>query len=120
MSEERQFISDLYKAFNETESERGSQKDNIEFWYNLHGDCIEFQTVDEAIIADRIDDYLTIYRSLENREPIGFKIKGVRSLLNICGGDAVRVTATGEGKMAIKMKKDSKPYIMVRSPQQTG
>lgn len=50
-------------------------------WYNPYGDCIEYQTVNEAVVADRIDGLLTIYRSAVTDKPIGFQIKGVRVLL---------------------------------------
>lgn len=59
----------------------GSKKNEIQPWYNEFGDCIEFQTRHEAIVADRIDDYLTIYRSAVNNDPIGFQLKDVRALL---------------------------------------
>lgn len=54
---------------------------SAEPWYNPYGDCIEYQTVNEAIVADRIDGLLTIYRSALDNRRIGFQIKGVRTLL---------------------------------------
>lgn len=50
-------------------------------WYNTYGDCIEYQTDQVAIIADRIDNYLTIYRSAENEDPVGFQLKDVQALM---------------------------------------
>jgi hypothetical protein len=52
-----------------------------EAWYNPYGDCIEYQTVNEAIVADRIDGLLTIYRSAVDNRPIGFQIKGAKTLV---------------------------------------
>lgn len=49
-------------------------------WYNPYGDCIVYKMADEAAVADRIDDLLTIYRSAEDDRPIGFQIKGVAAI----------------------------------------
>lgn len=50
-------------------------------WYNTYGDCIEYQTDQVAIVADRIDNFLTIYRSGETDNAIGFQLKDVKSLM---------------------------------------
>jgi len=63
----------------------GSHKGEIQPWYNREGDCIEFQTVHEGFMADRIDDYLTIYRSAKTNDPIGFQIKDVGALVDKYG-----------------------------------
>lgn len=63
----------------------GSHKDEIGPWYNSVGDCIEFQTVQEAYVADRVDEFLTIYRSADTEKPIGFQIKDVKVLLEKFG-----------------------------------
>ena len=60
----------------------GSHKDKNQIWYNASGDCIQFQTVHDAIVAERIDEYLTIYRSAVNNQPIGFQLKDVKALIN--------------------------------------
>ena len=39
-------------------------------WYNRQGDCLVYQTVDEAAVAERIDALLTIYRSAIEDRPI--------------------------------------------------
>ena len=67
-------------------------------WYNSHGDCIMYKTSDEAVIGDRIDEILTIYRSIQARAPIGFKIKGVRAILNKFGYDGLAVNTSQEGQ----------------------
>ncbi|MBU4270458.1 MAG: hypothetical protein KKE86_15225 [Planctomycetes bacterium] len=54
-------------------------------WYNPYGDCIVYKMVDEAAVADRIDDLLTIYRSAEDERPIGFQIKGVAEIIKKFG-----------------------------------
>jgi len=60
-------------------------------WYNPHGDCIIFQCVDEAIVADRIDELLTIYRSVITNNPIGYQIKGVAALTKTFGWHGILV-----------------------------
>lgn len=60
---------------------KGEKRFRAEPWFNVAGDCIEYQTVNEAVVADRIDEKLTIYRSVITDKPIGFKIKGVEALL---------------------------------------
>lgn len=46
-----------------------------DLWYNALGDCIEYHTINEAVVADRIDEKLTILRSVATNKPIGFKLK---------------------------------------------
>ena len=50
-------------------------------WYNQFGDCIDYQTQRVAVVADRIDHHLTILRSAENNEAIGFQLKDVKALM---------------------------------------
>lgn len=50
-------------------------------WYNRFGDCIDYQTEQVAVVADRIDHHLTIYRSVENNAAIGFQLKDVKALM---------------------------------------
>jgi hypothetical protein len=57
-------------------------------WYNSAGDCITYQMADEAVVAERIDGILTIYRSALDERPIGFQIKGVAAItrrFGLCG-----------------------------------
>jgi hypothetical protein len=49
-------------------------------WYNPAGDCIIYQTSDEATVAERIDEVLTIYASADSGKPIGFQIKGIGAM----------------------------------------
>lgn len=50
-------------------------------WYNPFGDCIEFQTVPDEVVANRIDNLVTIYESAIDGRPIGFQIKDVKRLI---------------------------------------
>lgn len=60
-------------------------------WYNPDGDCIIYQVKDEAMVADRIDESLTIYRSHETGRAIGYQIKGVLALIKRFGLDGIEV-----------------------------
>jgi hypothetical protein len=62
-----------------------SRSTTHEPWYNRDGDCIIYQTADEAVIAERIDDVLTIYVSAVSKKAIGFQIKGVAALMKKFG-----------------------------------
>ena len=72
-------------------------------WYNTDGDCIEFLAAQEAYVADRIDAFLTIYRSVENRTPIGFQIKDVMALVEKCGVDGLKVECEVDGEELISV-----------------
>lgn len=69
----------------------GSPTFRAEPWYNPDGDCLIYQIADEAFVAERVDDLLTVYRSMFNRRTIGFQIKGVRAILNKFGYDGLAV-----------------------------
>jgi hypothetical protein len=65
-------------------------------WYNGVGDCVVYQMdIDTEIIADRIDELLTIYRSLDTGKAIGFQIKGVQALAIKFGWDAIAIKTEG-------------------------
>jgi len=68
-------------------------------WYNPHGDCIVFQMADEAVVADRIDELLTIYRSALDNRPIGYQIKGVAAIIKEFGLDGLTVEAESDAKV---------------------
>lgn len=69
----------------------GQTRQAPEPWYNPEGDCIIYQMADEAIVAERIDEVLTIYRSVISNKPIGYQIKGVAALAKNFGWDGVLV-----------------------------
>ena len=67
----------------------GSPQFNPEPWYNPEGDCIICQMADEAVVAERVDELLTIYRSAVDNRPIGFQIKGVQAIIRKFGWDGL-------------------------------
>ncbi len=62
-------------------------------WYNPHGDCLVYKCEEVAVVAERVDDVLTIYESADDGSAIGFKIKGVCHLLQEMGCDTMAVMA---------------------------
>src|SRR5258706_14690007 len=78
------------------------QKGTQEPWYNPDGDCIIYQTTDEAIVADRIDESLTIYRSVESGKAIGFQIKGVAAIVGRFGWDGIQIEWSEDNQQELK------------------
>ncbi len=62
-------------------------------WYNQQGDCLVYKMANEAAVADRIDELLTVYRSAEDNRPIGFQIKGVCAIIRRLGVDGLAVAS---------------------------
>ena len=67
-------------------------------WYSRTGDCIIYQVADEAVVAERIDEVLTIYRSAIDNRPIGCQIKGVGAILKKFGLAGIGVELADDGK----------------------
>ncbi len=78
---EEKFIEQLKQGLEE--SDFGSKQNDIQLWYNQEGDCIHFKTMHVATIGKRIDHYLTLYFSLEDKKPIGFQLKDIHALFNV-------------------------------------
>jgi hypothetical protein len=74
-------------------SEFGSGQDELQLWYNQEGDCIQFITMHVATIGKRIDEYLTLYVSIEDNKPIGFQLKDIHALINKYDMDVMAVQA---------------------------
>lgn len=71
--------------------------------YSPVGDCVEVFFEDSDHYAERVDCWLTIYRSFETKRLVGFEIKNVATLLSkfdLLGLDC-RVTGT---KCAIRLE----------------
>ncbi|MBM4018460.1 MAG: hypothetical protein FJ288_09075 [Planctomycetes bacterium] len=78
----------------------GKPEFRAEPWYNPYGDCIEYQVADEAFVAERIDELLTIYRSAIDNRPVGFQIKGVQAIIRRFGWDGLVVASeAGAGQV---------------------
>jgi hypothetical protein len=99
---EKQSLGDfLKKMWNSPEL--GAHKEDIHPWYNSDGDCIEFRTKHEAFVADRVDEYLTVYRSIDAKEPIGFQLKDVRVLVKQYGALSLNLKAEVSGTTLISV-----------------
>jgi hypothetical protein len=59
--------------------------------YSADGDFITLYLKDEDSYAERVDELLTVYLSVENRSLVGCKIKGVRRLLKTLGDFGVSI-----------------------------
>lgn len=85
----------------EMTGERGFK---AEPWYNKYGDCVVFKSEDVGVVAERIDDILTLYYSIEGRRPVGFQLKGVKHLMQRHGCNTVAVTgAATENEIKISL-----------------
>jgi hypothetical protein len=83
----------------------GESAFQAEPWYNPYGDCLVYKMANEAAVADRIDELLTVYRSAEDNRPIGFQIKGVMATIRKLGwhGLAVASEANAECVQSISI-----------------
>ena len=99
---EEDFLKEWSKDFGGDEK-LGSHKDNVGMWYNKDGDCIQFQTKQVAVVADRVDEYLTIYRSAEDNQAIGFQLKDVKRLINKYGLEGIAVSASVKDKLLVSV-----------------
>ena len=72
---------------------QGKPTFRAEPWYNPYGDCVTYQVADEAIVAERVDELLTVYTSAVDGRAIGFQIKGVQAILKKLGLDGLAVEA---------------------------
>jgi len=91
---EKHFLDDFVHEM-EKESGEGTPEARLEPWYNKYGDCIVYQTVGEAVVADRVGELLTIYRSAIDERPIGFQIKGVMAMIQKFGLDGLQSISVG-------------------------
>src|ERR1700730_17372645 len=64
-------------------------------WYNSAGDSIHFHWEADEFYGDRIDDKLTLYRSVRTDEIVGCQIKGVDALLKKFGDFGITVSDGG-------------------------
>ncbi|MEX2015630.1 MAG: hypothetical protein WD873_03265 [Candidatus Hydrogenedentales bacterium] len=72
-------------------------------WYNPYGDCVHLRISGDAYYGQRIDEFLTIYRHVTSRRPIGFQIKGIAALIKKLQVDGLRIEAeVGEDKRDIE------------------
>lgn len=79
------------------------EREQAKPWYNAEGDCIIYQVADEAVVAERIDEILTIYRSALTDKPIGYQIKGVVALARRFGWEGVRVQCKIDGEEIVEV-----------------
>jgi len=83
---EKHFLADMMAG-------EGKSEFRAEPWYNPHGDCLVYKIADEAVVAERIDELLTVYHSAVDNRPIGFQIKGVHAIIRKLGLDGLAVAS---------------------------
>ncbi|MFQ5964686.1 MAG: hypothetical protein ACE5KZ_10405 [Candidatus Scalinduaceae bacterium] len=88
---EKEFINQIMQ--DAKGSDFGSKQHDLQIWYNQEGDCIHFKTMHVATIRKRIDEYLTLYLSIEDKKPIGFQLKDIHALFNVYDMDLMAVQA---------------------------
>jgi hypothetical protein len=59
--------------------------------HSADGDCVSYFVKNDRCIAERVDDLVTVYRSVESNELVGCKIKGVQRILRTLGDFGVTV-----------------------------
>lgn len=82
---EKHFLADNMEG-------EGEPRFKAEPWYNPAGDCVTYKMANEAIVADRVDEWLTVYNSALDNRPIGFQIKGVHGIISRFGLDGLAVS----------------------------
>ena len=80
---EKHFLTDMME---------GKPAFKAEPWYNPDGDCITYKIADEAVVADRVDEWLTVYNSAVDDRPIGFQVKGIRAIIAKFGLNGLAVS----------------------------
>ncbi len=83
-------------------------------FYSEMGDFVTYYARGERCYERRIDDLLTVYLSMETKELVGCKIKGVKHLLQTAGDFFVSV-ASGKVKLAFFLALGEK---IARDPEQ--
>ncbi len=93
---EKHFLDDMME---------GEPTFRAEPWYNRDGDCIIYKMADEAVVAERVDELLTVYNSAVDNRPIGFQIKGVHAIISKFGLDSLTIAseANGDGVKSISI-----------------
>ena len=51
-------------------------------YHSPQADCVKYFLEDVDHFADRIDCWLTLYRAMDDKRMIGFKLKNIRTLLS--------------------------------------
>jgi hypothetical protein len=100
--EKEEFIKQLENDIKSPEF--GSKQDDHLMWYNKEGDCIHFKTMDVDITRKRIDEFLTLYISIDERKPIGFQLKDIHALTSLLDVDLmVEADVTTEDKRLVSI-----------------
>jgi hypothetical protein len=79
----------------------GSPQFRAEPYYSGNGDCIIYHWRADESYRDRIDDKLTVYRSIATNEAVGCQIKGIRAIKGKLGDFGIALNETDGTPLAI-------------------
>ena len=54
-------------------------------FYSVEGDSLTFYLKDEESYRERVDDFLTVYKSVKNEKLVGCQIKGLPKAIKLLG-----------------------------------
>ena len=84
-------------------------------FYSVEGDSLTFYFNDEESYRERLDDFLTVYKSIKSNKLVGCQIKGLPQALKLLGDfgltiqdEAVRLSMIFIACMAVNPKPASK------------
>ncbi|MFN2507196.1 MAG: hypothetical protein ABR589_00290 [Chthoniobacterales bacterium] len=63
-------------------------------YYSQNGDALIFYFKDEPSYAERVDDFLTVYKATQSDEIVGCELKGVRHILQRMGNFGVLIQSS--------------------------
>lgn len=74
-------------------------------FYNRKGDSVDFFFQNEAFEAERVDGFLTIYKSIATGAITGISLKGVRSLIvGFLDGLTATMDNSSERKVVVRLR----------------
>ena len=60
-------------------------------YHNQDGDCVEFFVKPDSYYAERVDGFLTVYRSRKNKEVIGSLLKNIKHIIGKYPGFSIEI-----------------------------
>src|SRR5437867_7554506 len=70
-------------------------------FYSVEGDSLTFYFKDEESYRERVDDFLTVYKSIKSRKLVGCQIKGVPKALKLLGDFGLILIEDGSVRLSM-------------------
>ena len=70
-------------------------------FYSVEGDSLTFYFKDEQSYGERVDDFLTVYKSIKSDKLVGCQIKGLPRALKLLGDFGLIFTEDGSVRLAM-------------------